>query len=51
MSDTKHQLPHISALDCFLFAITLITMIVALNFVLPSVPGPVDQAMMCSFGF
>ncbi len=51
MSDTKHQMPHITVLDCFLFVVTLVTVVVGLTFLLPSVPGPVDQAVMSSFGF
>ena len=46
MQDTKYQIPCITVLDCFLFVVTLITVIVGLSFLLPSVPGPVDQAVM-----
>ena len=51
MPDTKHRIPYISTLDCFLLVVTLITAVVGLSILLPPVPGPLDQAAMAAFGF
>jgi hypothetical protein len=40
-----------TALDCFLFVVILVTVIVGLSFIVPSVPGPGDRAVMSSFDF